>query len=121
MPYKDPAKRKEANKKYQETHKEELKEKRKLYRSLPGKKEYFREAYIKYKYNITQQDIDETTTKQNNCCAICKEEKRLVVDHDHNTGEFRGMLCYACNTALGKFRDNIEYLHSAIKYLEQTK
>ena len=59
---------------------------------------------------------------QNNRCAICyceetrknsKSDKpmRLCVDHDHEAGIVRGLLCHTCNTALGKFRDNIDILH----------
>lgn len=70
--------------------------------------------------------------KQNGVCAICKKPetakkqsgngiKRLSVDHDHTTGAIRGLLCMYCNTALGKFKDDIEILKSAIVYLEAHK
>lgn len=60
-------------------------------------------------------------------CEICgKSEKpiegikaaKLCVDHCHTTGKIRGILCRGCNTALGSFRDNLESLRSAVKYLE---
>lgn len=69
--------------------------------------------------------------EQNNLCAICFREerahhqsgtlKKLAVDHDHMTGKIRGLLCSACNTAIGKLRDNVEVLKSAINYLEKYK
>lgn len=57
-------------------------------------------------------------------CAICGVTEAagwgggLHIDHDHRTGAIRGVLCSACNTALGKFRDSPELLRSAIGYLE---
>jgi len=43
---------------------------------------------------------------------------KLVVDHDHKTGDIRGMLCHNCNRALGLFKDSVVNLKSAIEYLE---
>jgi hypothetical protein len=47
--------------------------------------------------------------------------KRLAIDHDHNTGQIRGLLCSACNIALGGFKDNIDSLKRAILYLDGSK
>jgi len=86
-----------------------------------------RKAHLAQKYNITLQDYDDLLLKQNNCCAICGEnvencEKgsghRLAVDHCHTTGKVRGLLCSACNILLGKAKDNISILQSAINYLK---
>ena len=63
---------------------------------------------------------------QNGVCAICKTSEpgghskvaKFHMDHDHKTGEYRGLLCFSCNTGLGKFYDNIELLKSAIRYLD---
>jgi hypothetical protein len=55
-------------------------------------------------------------------CEICgKESSKLAVDHDHSSGEFRGLLCHGCNTGLGKFRDSPEMLQTAIDYLLRDK
>jgi len=63
---------------------------------------------------------------QNHCCEICGENvencekgsgNRLAVDHCHNTNKVRGLLCSACNILLGKAKDNISILQSAINYL----
>lgn len=52
-------------------------------------------------------------------CAICKTyTDKPNLDHCHRTGRIRGILCTRCNTALGKFRDNIELLQAAIEYLQ---
>lgn len=58
-------------------------------------------------------DIKESTTK----CVICGNEEPLVVDHDHNTGKIRGMLCNHCNRGLGHFRDDPKLLEFAAQYL----
>jgi hypothetical protein len=62
----------------------------------------------------------EISTAQEGKCAICKlpPKTRLVVDHDHKTGKFRGLLCNSCNVGLGYFRDSQQSLQAACKYLE---
>ena len=64
------------------------------------------------------------------CCDICNEHhttikdrtgKSLAVDHCHTTGEVRGLLCFGCNTALGRFKDDPTLLKNAIKYLQYGK
>lgn len=57
-------------------------------------------------------------------CAICglhqeQMPRRIAVDHNHDTGEIRGLLCDTCNRGLGLLRDNIEVLENAIKYLKK--
>lgn len=52
-------------------------------------------------------------------CAICKRPKKLNVDHDHKTGEIRGLLCSRCNLGLASFGDSIEGLEKAIDYLKE--
>ena len=62
---------------------------------------------------------------QNEVCAICFKKdytrKALAVDHDHENGKVRGLLCYRCNVGLGFFRDNEENLLNAIQYLKNSK
>jgi hypothetical protein len=54
-------------------------------------------------------------------CSICRHEfkcpKDVHYDHNHKTGEYRGLLCTKCNVGLGLFRDNIDVLQSAVDYL----
>lgn len=77
---------------------------------------------LKREYGITPEEYEAMILVQGGRCAICNNEcssgKRLAVDHCHDTGEVRGLLCTCCNTALGKFRDDVELLKKAIKYLE---
>lgn len=61
---------------------------------------------------------------QNGVCAICgngetsKRQRSLSVDHDHETGAVRGLLCNRCNPMLGYARDDIAILQAAISYLQ---
>lgn len=81
-----------------------------------------RDWYLKTKYNITLEQYDEMFEKQNGNCAICglpELMKRLSVDHDHETGEVRGLLCQSCNGLLGLAKDNQEILFDSINYLDK--
>jgi hypothetical protein len=76
------------------------------------------------KYGLTASQFDQLSKAQNGVCAICKEKNslhgKLYVDHEHLTGEVRGLLCVRCNTGIGMFLDNTERLQSAIKYLTRS-
>lgn len=54
-------------------------------------------------------------------CAICQDTKKLVLDHCHDKGHVRGVLCTLCNSMLGFARDNPDHLQAAIDYLARTK
>lgn len=71
------------------------------------------------KLGISREDYEAAEARQEGRCAICDRtpERRLHIDHDHDTGELRGLLCHHCNTALGNFRDDPELLQRAIEYL----
>ncbi len=76
------------------------------------------------KYGLTLEEYDTLVEKQKGLCAICgrKESipnKSLSVDHCHNTGKPRELLCNKCNTGLGMFKDDIKIVENAIKYLER--
>jgi hypothetical protein len=90
-----------------------------------------RNANLWLKYGITEDAYQEMLKKQNGVCAICqqpetqtysrsKQVRNLAVDHDHKSGKVRGLLCCACNTALGSFRDNTVVMRNAIGYLERS-
>lgn len=63
--------------------------------------------------------------RQRGRCAICKTKEyggnrtRFAFDHNHDTGELRGLLCNSCNYALGHFKDDLTRLESAVKYLRE--
>lgn len=76
------------------------------------------------KFNLTPEQYAEMLAYQNGLCAICNnppEKQRLAVDHDHETGQIRGLLCRGCNLGIGYLKDNILTLESAILYLNKTR
>lgn len=104
-------------------------------KKYPRNKEYHKEYYKKNKeainnksrnnhlrrtYGITTEQYEQLKRNQNGKCAICSGEfdSTLHVDHCHKTGAIRGLLCNACNSGLGKLKDSVKLLKSAIKYLE---
>ena len=70
-------------------------------------------------YGIDEMQYQKMYKKQGGRCAICnKKHKRLHVDHNHDTGNVRQLLCLRCNTMLGMARENKAILTKAIEYLE---
>ena len=73
------------------------------------------------RYNLSPEQFIDKYERQEQCCAICNDEINIVdsaIDHNHVTGEFRGILCKQCNRALGMFKDSKTILKNAIEYLE---
>ncbi len=70
-----------------------------------------------YRNSISDAELKKWLVDQKSC-MICGKEEKLVVDHDHETGNVRGLLCNHCNRGLGHFRDNIQFLDNAISYLK---
>ena len=82
-----------------------------------------RNAHLVRKFGITEQAYDAIHAAQGGACAICggnNRGQRLHTDHDHETDEIRGLLCYPCNALLGYAYDDIETLASAITYLSRS-
>lgn len=86
--------------------------------------DYVRKHLYQKKYGITIEDYNNLFIKQNGKCAICKSSFTgrgspiFDVDHCHETGIVRGLLCVKCNLGLGSFKDNIDALSEAINYLK---
>ncbi|MGV1049176.1 MAG: endonuclease VII domain-containing protein [Solirubrobacterales bacterium] len=83
-----------------------------------------REARLKQKYGIDIPEYERLLVQQHGRCAICgiaadDARSRLRVDHDHDTGAVRGLLCDNCNIGLGHFADNAERMAAAIAYLQR--
>jgi hypothetical protein len=84
-----------------------------------------REQALKHKFNITQDDYEKMLQSQDGLCRICHKEsnnkvqKHFHVDHNHETGKIRGLLCNKCNMGLGMFNDNKDLIKKAMDYLER--
>ena len=84
---------------------------------------------LKAKYQLALEDYDLMLEVQDGLCAVCRrveiskdprtgQVRLLAVDHDHQTGQVRGLLCSRCNCALGYVNDDILILQAMIAYLE---
>lgn len=80
-----------------------------------------KKSAIKRKYGIDWEQFMQMYEDQEGLCAICKKEptkdQMLSIDHSHQTGKVRGLLCGPCNRALGLFKDNPETLQTAKEYV----
>jgi len=68
-------------------------------------------------YGLDEQAYNEMFDEQGGLCKICSRELPLVVDHCHETGKIRGLLCNQCNVGLGCFQDDVDRLRLALVYL----
>lgn len=94
----------------------------KKYKLSAAGKEVVENNRLKCTFGITLKDYHTILKDQNNGCAICGTKTpggqgKFHVDHCHDTGKVRGLLCNRCNPALGLFNDNISLLLKAIQYL----
>jgi hypothetical protein len=89
----------------------------KLNKENPNRIDIVRKSSWKILYNITPKQYNKMFKKQKGLCAICRKNKKLCVDHDHATGQVRGLLCHSCNKGLGDFYDNVKSLKRAGDYL----
>lgn len=71
------------------------------------------------RYGISPKDYERMYTKQDGKCFICEIDKDLVIDHCHDTGVVRGLLCRKCNSGLGLLQDSTIVLQKSIQYLER--
>jgi hypothetical protein len=81
---------------------------------------------LRRNYGISAKEYGALFDSQGGKCACCSQDhtlfkRRLHVDHDHSTGQVRGLLCTECNPGLGYFQDSVERLEMAIKYLSKFK
>ena len=81
-----------------------------------------RKRNLKRAYGITVEEYDALLELQGGVCAICgnpPDRSRLSVDHNHSTGQIRGLLCNSCNVGIGHFRDSQDLLAKASEYLDK--
>lgn len=84
---------------------------------------YMRRYARQRKYGLTEEKFNALLESQGGVCAICSQEfkgtRDCNVDHNHETGEVRGLLCHDCNTGIGSLGDDCERLSRAIEYLKE--
>lgn len=68
-------------------------------------------------YGLSLESFNTLLESQGNRCAICQGVSEFCVDHDHDTGQVRGILCQSCNRALGMMKDNPSIAQQAAEYL----
>ena len=78
-------------------------------------------SHLRRSFGMTQEEYEARLREQGGGCAVCgrppKQGKSLHVDHDHETGYVRGLLCFSCNAALGHFHDDIDRIDAALTYV----
>ena len=144
MPYKTKEAQAEYRRQYWEKNKERLTEYRRAwldrnrekvtanqrarYKADPEKyRKYFRDHRIKKVYRLTELEYSRLVSEQDGKCGICGKppsgtwhgDRMLNVDHDHQTGAVRGLLCNKCNRGLGILGDTVERITAVLKYLER--
>ncbi|MEV6173738.1 endonuclease VII domain-containing protein [Streptomyces sp. NPDC051954] len=77
-----------------------------------------RQGHLKRQYGLTEGELDELIASQGGVCCICLSALPAHVDHCHQTGRVRGVLCFSCNAALGQFKDRPDVIRRAATYVE---
>ena len=119
--------KKEQRKRYRERHAEKIKKRNKEYNE-EKRMTVIKNRNLKKTFNLTLEEYNLLKQSQGGVCKLCKKEetgvsklgytKALAVDHCHDTGAIRGLLCSKCNRGLGYFKDCTDLLKRAILYIE---
>ena len=112
--------RKIESKQWYENNKERKKELSKAYKHTKKDKD------LQKTYGISLEEYNRKMAQQNCRCKICLThqdnlKRAMCVDHDHETGKVRGLLCDTCNRSLGLLKDDINTLERALEYLKEHK
>lgn len=87
--------------------------------------DYVRRKNLKHNHDITPEQFDDLLAAQNGKCACCFTSEPggshgiFNVDHNHETGQIRGLLCWDCNVAIGKLGDTLEGVERAVAYMRR--
>jgi len=119
----DPAKAIQRVRRWQQANADRVNEVHRRNNARPERKAANRTGYLRRTYGITQAEYDAMLEAQGGGCAICGRPPRpdisLHVDHDHKTGEIRGLTCFPCNNSLGLMQEEPERFAKAADYLDQ--
>lgn len=91
--------------------------------TIAQRQKEWRKRTLKARYKISLEEYATLYKQQKGCCAICERHRynfyrRLAVDHNHKTGQVRGLLCGHCNSILGFFKDNPVVILRMVRYLK---
>ena len=115
----------ERGRRWYHTHKDQMRAISSAWKKRnPDRQRQYRHFWWIRKYGITPEEYQLKLVAQGNTCAICRASnpgprcRFFAVDHDHNSGRIRGLLCNKCNRVLGLAGDSVIWLREAIAYLE---
>lgn len=89
-------------------------------RDKEGRTRFAKDSEIKKRYGLPHGTYDEEFAKQSGLCAICGKaspDRDLQIDHCHESGKFRSLLCISCNTGLGHLKEDPRILENMINYI----
>lgn len=119
----DPAKAIAAVKRWQQENADRLNAYRRERNADPAVKRRQRDGYYRRTYGISADEVDAMYARQGGRCAICgvtpRSQAQMHVDHHHESGAIRELLCSCCNQALGQMQDDPARLRAAAEYLER--
>ena len=123
MPRKDKLKGREYNAKWRAANPEKCRAySRKWYALRPDRQQT---AHLRRKYNLTIQQRQSLLDTQGGKCASCGGTlfggQQTHIDHNHQTGQVRGILCHGCNTALGLLGESVERIYALASYVQRWK
>jgi Recombination endonuclease VII len=80
--------------------------------------------HLRSRYGMEEAEYDRLLARQRSRCAVCKARTpggrgEWRIDHDHVTGQIRGLLCNNCNSGIGMLQDDPKILRAAVQYVEQ--
>ena len=94
------------------------------YKNTAAGKRSAKKGQLKFRYKLTYEEWEKLFNDQKACCAICgthqsKLKRSLCIDHSHDTGVIRGLLCNRCNLGIAHFKEDAENCLKAYQYLRQ--
>ena len=110
----------ECKRQYMMRNRDAIREHRKAYMAAHKVEaaEYRRRWNLAKRYGITLEQYADIWNRQGGLCGVCrKTHRKMVVDHDHDTGKVRGILCHPCNVCLGGLGDNLDGVMRVVRYL----
>ena len=106
---------------WQQSNADRLNEYRRTRRVLPEVKARERDGHLRRKFQLTSEQYDAMLPEQGDACAVCGREpkagKSFHVDHNHETGALRGLVCFSCNSALGNLHEDEARISALLTYL----